>query len=664
MIWTIKRVIIQKAGGKFPTNFDVLLSPPDAVRINGEKCLDSKKRISFGHLVIQLPSHYTGGYFRFRHEGNTKEFDMATSMTTREGWTAQYLAYYSHLNQDHDEILTGVRSCIIYNLEIEVDNATTKPQPPTLRNITPSFFQIIEEWKNKGSDKSAKVLPLTVINKAVKPTLVSTFLGPLLRENGITLFHGTKDTLVRDSDNENEMINFISGLRILTSADAQLEVTFASFLKGEIDNRDDIDENICTTGLEFDLRRDTTENYGGFGQDVYLFFHPGDDDHDIFEHEDWFKTLEFWRFKTHLFLTKYGDANSPRTLHAANALVSLEIDTTDDGDLFKNLDLFKHLLNKFLQLEDTVLVTKLLQICQEKSDFNKLFFVILDSGMDWTIMRAILHDFFSIDGIQDGMKFAKKAQQICLHIQIFELREDKKRGELELYFAAFKQILQKFTMLYSAGFMEQKELFVMVNFFQISEVLKYDLFQFMKSQPASVVKMFLRVSSRIEMRKMWVRLVTDLYCCTKLLDNWPREEETRVLLHFFRKAEKFGADIKGILGEPKRYGVLVFSHGWKILMKTSGTLTTRMSMNAKFFPSFGFPSRRCWKQGLRQSCIQTWKQMVKEKVPALVIMAMTEMISWGLKCLIKSENFCLVVLMKLKSKCQKRMFVMDYCNWK
>lgn len=166
---SLQKVFFQKPGSKFPINLDHLFTTTGSDKVdnnNGEESL--KRSAPFGHLVIQLPSHYTGGNFHFRHDGKEKEFDMSASMTKREGWSAQYsLAYYAHLDQNHVSILSGVRSCLIYNLEIELDHSKSAllPRAPTLKNIVPSFFQIIQEWK--GSDKMGKVLPLPCTNEVI-----------------------------------------------------------------------------------------------------------------------------------------------------------------------------------------------------------------------------------------------------------------------------------------------------------------------------------------------------------------------------------------------------------------------------------------------------------------------------------------------------------------
>lgn len=110
---SLQKAIFQKAGTKFPTNLhDLLVTRPHEV---GDESLPPKKRVPFGHLIVQLPSHYTGGNLRFRHEGREEEFDMSADMTTQAGWTPTYLAYYPHLDQNHDEILSGCE--ILFNLQ-------------------------------------------------------------------------------------------------------------------------------------------------------------------------------------------------------------------------------------------------------------------------------------------------------------------------------------------------------------------------------------------------------------------------------------------------------------------------------------------------------------------------------------------------------------------
>ncbi|OXA48261.1 hypothetical protein Fcan01_17366 [Folsomia candida] len=519
---SLKKLIIQKAGSKFPTDLNNLLvtSP----KRNDEELLPLKSKTSFAHLVIQLPSHYTGGHIRFRHEGKLKEFDLSASMTASEGWTSHSLAYYPHLDQIHGIISSGVRSCLIYNLEIELANPKTEvPVAPTLKNIVPSFSEIVQESKTMG----LKVLPLVILKKSYNNNAICKFLGDTLRYNGVTLFEGVQTQGGVSRRNSDFYVNWT---KLLLSVNVHEEEGFLNFFRNEEPEVPHCEEN-------------------------------------IYQNEDWIKSQSFWRFQSYLFLTKYKqnvEKNTPKSitfLRDAYSLVSLETIAEGYKDLFPKVSHFQNLVNKFALLEDTEPLKKLFQICQKRAaDFTAVFPSLLKFGVGWNALQSVLQDYFALDGIKTGEKFLDKAKQF----RLFVAAETLDKSIIQFKFETFEAFTKKFKELYAAQKFTtyNHETLTVLEFFLIAEVLRYNMLEFAKSIPPTFLKRVL-CSKKLVKEKfgvMWVRLVTDIYCCTNLMDDCQLDEEElecRVLASYFQLVEKFGVDITGILGNVKKYGVLV-----------------------------------------------------------------------------------------------------------
>lgn len=258
------------------------------------------------------------------------------------------------------------------------------------------------------------------------------------------------------------------------------------------------------------------------------------------------------------------EKNTPKSitfLRDAYSLVSLETIAEGYKDLFPKVSHFQNLVNKFALLEDTEPLKKLFQICQKRAaDFTAVFPSLLKFGVGWNALQSVLQDYFALDGIKTGEKFLDKAKQF----RLFVAAETLDKSIIQFKFETFEAFTKKFKELYAAQKFTtyNHETLTVLEFFLIAEVLRYNMLEFAKSIPPTFLKRVL-CSKKLVKEKfgvMWVRLVTDIYCCTNLMDDCQLDEEElecRVLASYFQLVEKFGVDITGILGNVKKYGVLV-----------------------------------------------------------------------------------------------------------
>ncbi|XP_035712399.1 uncharacterized protein LOC110855672 [Folsomia candida] len=558
---SLQKLLIQTPGDRFPPNLDDFCNQPN------EESLTKKR---FGHLVIQLPSLYTGGDFCFTHEDESQIYDLSTA-----NGNVTCLIFFTKIEHAHCEILTGIRSCLIYNLVVESNESDFKlPQAPTLKNIAPPLSQIILEWRL--SPNPPRLLILKGAHKKLTFSGINGLantLGPILRANGVTLFHGTFAQIGASlQEFEIDAIPYIRQIKLLASPDILVENAFSSFYSNERINLDDSDsDSEDDRGLNFDLAIDQREQDDDCDVDIYLFFRssdtPGGEGEDIFENEGWVKDFEFWRFHSHLFLMRcHYSVDSSELFHAAKSLLSLDIhEESDEGDdCFQNFAHFKELLDIYMMLEDSEILQEFLQLCVQKSDFNVLFGILLKSGVEMGMLKASLREFFDLQGTQSEDDFHRKIEKYCLHIRSFDFSVDKDREKI--YFDAFSALLEKYKELQNADkFSAKTEIAVVTEFFKISEVWKYNMLNFVGSRSPEFAKQVLfycTCNSLGGLEAGWVRFVTELYCSTKLLENWINEgehgpEEETFLYIFFMIVEKVGADIRGLLSDVRRYKRLV-----------------------------------------------------------------------------------------------------------
>ncbi|OXA46081.1 uncharacterized protein LOC118437819 isoform X2 [Folsomia candida] len=209
---SLQKLIIQKPGTP---------RPPELNQLHNR---DEVSVTSFGHVVIQLPSIYTGGHFRFSNEEKRQEFNLSTPTGD-----VQCLAFFTKI--EHDPILTGSRTLLIYNLVIE-SKINFLPEAPAVQNNVPSLTQIIQEWK--GTQDLVKVVKHS--NRNLKLAAVSNFLLDALQANQITLFHGnfTYPEGSQEIQTENVVLPEyyqIDELKLLTSPDPQVEEAYRNFYK-------------------------------------------------------------------------------------------------------------------------------------------------------------------------------------------------------------------------------------------------------------------------------------------------------------------------------------------------------------------------------------------------------------------------------------------------
>lgn len=415
----------------------------------------------------------------------------------------------------------------------------------------PTFTQIIAEWRSAHQKHTAKVLPIACPDKRYDISAIPAFLGETLRANGVTLCMGQKV-----SQNEGVELYFYAQVKMWAGVDVLSEEAFNNFLLDEGSHKDQF------IHLEFKLEND---NYTIYSNNMILLVLSGDDHQDIFQNESWIKTRKFWRFQSYLFLARHKNTkkNSIQLLHDANTLLSLEFEneTASLGnfrdDLFPKSVHFQNLVDKFHLLTDTQPLTKLFKLCQEKSDFTKMFPSLLNSAVSWDILKPVLQDYFPMQEIQSGEQFLSKV----LHFRLFVDVEstDKMRNDFKL--ETFESCLLTFQRLKTARkFAKTAEKTGTIReFFLIAERLRYNLFEFAKSLCPTLLRMslFSKKVVKDKLGVMFVQLVTDLYCCTNMTQNWQREAEWWILLRYFQVAEKVEADITHILGNVKKYAVLV-----------------------------------------------------------------------------------------------------------
>lgn len=68
----------------------------------------------FGSLVISLPSNFTGGILKIKHNNESKEFDLSINNNTEIKW----VAFYSDCEHEISEVFSGYRITLTYNLYI------------------------------------------------------------------------------------------------------------------------------------------------------------------------------------------------------------------------------------------------------------------------------------------------------------------------------------------------------------------------------------------------------------------------------------------------------------------------------------------------------------------------------------------------------------------
>ncbi|XP_035713101.1 uncharacterized protein LOC118437819 isoform X1 [Folsomia candida] len=317
------------------------------------------------------------------------------------------------------------------------------------------------------------------------------------------------------------------------------------------------------------MLREQRDNIDESSVDMYIFF-LGEN---VFQNSRWIRNFPFWRFQTYLFPTRYHNVEkTPELLHDANNLVLPDISAQqlmykdEYDDCFKNLPHFEKVLNKFIQLEDSDLLQQFIQICHKHSDYNKLSPLLLKAGISPTILNKSLKDFFNQDNIQDGEKFLHNLYDFGSHVKAFTFYGDKDTAEI--YYEVFTSILERYEEMVEDedDYAEQYVMDYLAEFFRISEKMGYNLFNFMKYRPPNVVQAGLFGCTldpvEFELGVVFIRPVTDLYSCTRLFDDWTKEyenclEEVRFLTYFFQLVEKVGADIKGLLGDVKKYRNLV-----------------------------------------------------------------------------------------------------------
>jgi hypothetical protein len=74
----------------------------------------------FGSLVISLPSKFTGGMLKVKHNNNYKEFDLSIDNKKEIKW----VAFYSDCEHEIEEVLSGYRITLTYNLYIRENHDT------------------------------------------------------------------------------------------------------------------------------------------------------------------------------------------------------------------------------------------------------------------------------------------------------------------------------------------------------------------------------------------------------------------------------------------------------------------------------------------------------------------------------------------------------------
>ena len=95
----LSRMLLFKQGGHFKKHRD-----------------EKKEKDMFGTLIIQLPSNYTGGELIVcGNRGAQYKYDFGQA-NGKSGYSVQYVAYYSDLEHEIEEVKSGYRLVLSYNL--------------------------------------------------------------------------------------------------------------------------------------------------------------------------------------------------------------------------------------------------------------------------------------------------------------------------------------------------------------------------------------------------------------------------------------------------------------------------------------------------------------------------------------------------------------------
>lgn len=96
----------------------------------------------FGSLVISLPSNFTGGILKVKHNDDCKEFDLSINNNTEIKW----VAFYSDCEHEITDVLSGYRITLTYNLYIR-ENENYEEQYKNIDITKIELYNTLKEIK-------------------------------------------------------------------------------------------------------------------------------------------------------------------------------------------------------------------------------------------------------------------------------------------------------------------------------------------------------------------------------------------------------------------------------------------------------------------------------------------------------------------------------------
>ncbi|TDL27746.1 hypothetical protein BD410DRAFT_835057 [Rickenella mellea] len=102
----------------------------------------------FGSLVIVLPSLHQGGALLLKHEGKEVTIDAAKDLDAKPPGTVAWVAFYSDVEHEVEQVVSGHRVTITYNLYFT--DSSTLPLPKELldtENLTEVLRQLLIDEK-------------------------------------------------------------------------------------------------------------------------------------------------------------------------------------------------------------------------------------------------------------------------------------------------------------------------------------------------------------------------------------------------------------------------------------------------------------------------------------------------------------------------------------
>ena len=126
----------------------------------------------FGTLVIQLPSHYSGGKSIVYHQGKKSEFDYSGLDCSSNCY---FTSFYADCQHEVEKVTKGYRLCLIYNLIYQ--GLDEYPAPADNQEQVSAIISAMKKWgEDVGSDDCPEMMTYLLEHKYCEASLSFKFL--------------------------------------------------------------------------------------------------------------------------------------------------------------------------------------------------------------------------------------------------------------------------------------------------------------------------------------------------------------------------------------------------------------------------------------------------------------------------------------------------------